>query len=105
MTTETYDTHIVADHGLVGYVSQIQKTVEQPDVIKESTASRFCYVFETVGTAPGGLPLRVIVDYADTNIMKGGIPGKVLTAYPASPDRRSKVGRLIYPTNTTTVRP
>lgn len=87
--------HIAGKHDeMAGREADVRQVVEDPDRIKTSTSFPDVFAFEKSTTTQG--ELRVFVQYENPDFMRGGTTGKVDTAYPVDPNRKPKIGRVIY---------
>ena len=83
--------HIERRHReLRGRQPDIKDTIIAPDAKRLSTERDTCVCYETFG-AKG---IRVLIEYTGMGHETGVVRGKVITAYPPSPDYGSKVGPL-----------
>jgi hypothetical protein len=96
----TWEGHVLVAHPeMAGYETLIKRVVEDPSEIRPSAHADTGLAFISepgIGPRPEGI--RVLVNYADTNIQKGSTSGIIQTAYPVDIQKYPKpqLGKAIY---------
>lgn len=83
---------------IAGYESMVYETIENPDIVMESTLHDAAAIFETTGTGPYGRDLPVVVNYDDPKYTLGNTRGTLTTAYDRDIRRYPKpnIGKVLY---------
>lgn len=88
-----------AAEGVVIELGQVQRTVTNAGIIRETTREFPAFGYSETDESGG---LRVIVAFGTYNLFDGTATGYVSTAYPNDPAIRSAVGKIIWTAPATT---
>jgi hypothetical protein len=97
---ETWVNHVIVEHAdMTGYEVLVRQLIEDPELIRESTAYAHGAGFiSSAGVGPRPEGIRAIVSYNNASYEKGASTGYIATAYPIDIIRYSspQLGRIIY---------